>query len=111
MKVIQNIILEQGGDYSNWNTTKPSDYSSSKYEKKVDNKNGTLITSYKLKVSGGIPLSDYVGEYNIKSPSIKVEFLNNGNKLIIKYGRLVEEELTPSSNTDELLLNIQVKIP
>lgn len=105
MKVIQNIIVEQGGDYSNWNTTKPNDYSPSKYEKKVENKNGTLISYYKLKISGGVPLSDYIGQYKITSPaaatSITVEIVLNGNKLTVKYGRLVEEELTPGSNNDE----------
>ena len=99
------ILLEQSADYSNWNTTKPADFSTSKYDVKTQVVNGRVVISYKLKSSTGTPLSDYIGQYKITSPaaatSITVEIVNNGNKLTIKYGSLVEEELTPSSNTDE----------
>lgn len=99
------ILLEQSTDYSNWNTTKPADFSTSKYDVKTQVVNGRVVISYKLKSSTGTPLSDYVGQYKITSPaaatSVRVEIINDGNKLSIKYGNLVDEELTPGTNNDE----------
>ena len=96
------ILFEQSTDYSNWNTTKPTDFSTSKYDVKTQVVNGRVVISYKLKDSGGTPLSDYVGKYKVTTPAdVSVEIVNNGNKLIVKYGRVVEEEMTPSTNNDE----------
>ena len=103
MKFIEDIILEQGTDYTNWNTSKPIDYSTTKYDIKVEIKNGAVIRSYKLKSgSSGTLLTDYVGNYKTDTtPSVTVKFLVNGDKLFIDYGLGVEQELTPSSSSDE----------
>lgn len=96
------ILFEQSTDYSNWNTTKPTDFSTSKYDVKSQVVNGRVVISYKLKDSGGTSLSDYVGQYKVTTPAaVTVEIVNNGNKLTVKYGRVVEEEMTPSTNNDE----------
>lgn len=104
MKMIEDIILEQGSDYSNWNTTKPSDYSTSKYELKIENKNGVLIRSYKLKTASGTSLSDYVGKFKTDTtPSVTVEISIEDGKLIFDYS-VVKEELTPSNEEDTFTL-------
>jgi hypothetical protein len=68
------ILLEQSTDYSNWNTVKPSDFSTSKYSTQTEIKNGRVVISYKLKETGGSALSDYVGKYKTDTtPSFTVE--------------------------------------
>jgi len=95
------ILLEQGTDYSNWNTTKPSDFSPSKYSVKQEIKDGKVVTSYKLKETSGISLTDYAGDYKTNTtPSVTVKFIVNGDKLFIDYGLGVEQELTPSSSDE-----------
>lgn len=107
MELIKIILEQSTVDYSDWKSQKPGDYDTnpSKYAIKFIKINNKPVMHYKLKPSTINSYGDYVGQYKITSPaaatSVKVEIVNNGNKLSIKYGSLVEEELTPSSNTDE----------
>ncbi len=95
------ILLEQSTDYSNWNTTKPSDFSTTKYSVKTEVKDGKVVISYKLKETSGISLTDYAGDYKTNTtPSVTVKFIVNGDKLFIDYGLGVEQELTPSSSDE-----------
>ncbi len=101
MKFIEDIILEQGTDYTNWNTSKPIDYSTTKYDIKVEIKNGAVIRSYKLKSgSSGTLLTDYVGNYKTDTtPSVTMKVLVDGDKLSFDYG-LGTEDLTPTSSDE-----------
>jgi hypothetical protein len=89
-------------DYSDWNTTKPNDFSISKYDVKREVKNGLIIRFYKLLPARGVSLSDYVGEYNVIKPLLTTAgVVLENNKLIFNYGSLVEAELTPSTENDK----------
>lgn len=111
MELIKIILEQSTVDYSDWKSQKPGDYDTdpSKYRIKFIKINNKPVMHYKL-IPSSPPstndlLDEYVGKYKITSPAaatvVTVEIVLNGNKLIIKYGRIVEEELTPSSNTDE----------
>jgi hypothetical protein len=94
------ILLEQSTDYSNWNTTKPSDFSTTKYSVKTEVKDGKVVISYKLKETSGTSLTDYVGKYKTDTtPSVTVEILIEDNKLFLDYS-IIKEELTPTSSDE-----------
>jgi len=89
-------------DYSDWNTTKPNDFSISKYDVKREVKNGLIIRFYKLLPARGVSLSDYVGEYNVIKPLLTTAgVVLENNKLIFNYTSSVEAELTPSTENDK----------
>ena len=86
MKFIEDIILEQSVDYTNWSTTKPSDFTTSKYDVKVDIRGTTIIKYYKLKSTvTGTSLSEYVGEFKTDTtPQLTVKTLIENDKLFFE---------------------------
>jgi hypothetical protein len=97
------ILLEQSTDYSNWNTTKPSDFSTSKYDVTSKVVSGRVVISYKLKETGGTPLSEYVGKYKTNTtPSIPSEITIVDNKLLFDY-TVLNEEMTPTTDADTFM--------